>query len=509
MSFVDYLCRNMTETTKFLNLRSEYFAAGLLLITLLLIVTTSCRKDEIGSSPLYQLSFSADTVIFDTVFTSIGSVTKQLMVYNKNSERIRISSVSLQSGAQSAFRINVDGAAGNTVNDLEIAANDSAYIFVRVTVDPSDENNPFVVEDELRFMTNGNEQRIKLVAWGQNAVYILADQQIEGFPPFSIVADSLQTTVWTSNRPYVVYGYALINSYGTLIIEEGTQVHFHDKSGLWAFADGVLKVKGTLENPVVFQGDRLDQPYRNVPGQWDRIWLMEGRAGYDHEIDYAIIRNGYIGLQAESFLRPTSNKLIINNTIIENHTGLGLFARLFTIEADNLVLANCGNYTAALTMGGSYTFRHATFANNWSFSPRNNPSLFLNNYFTDAEENIVTVNFQFYAGNSVIYGSAVEEIQTDFKAGADSAYVFEHCLVKTGRNFTDWPAFVNCLKNDDPLFVDYSNFDYRPDSLSPLIDKGNISISAEVPHDLNGTDRSQSPDIGAYEFVPTVKPHAK
>ena len=183
MSFVDYLCRNMTETTKFLNLRSEYFAAGLLLITLLLIVTTSCRKDEIGSSPLYQLSFSADTVIFDTVFTSIGSVTKQLMVYNKNSERIRISSVSLQSGAQSAFRINVDGAAGNTVNDLEIAANDSAYIFVRVTVDPSDENNPFVVEDELRFMTNGNEQRIKLVAWGQNAVYILADQQIEGFPP--------------------------------------------------------------------------------------------------------------------------------------------------------------------------------------------------------------------------------------------------------------------------------------------------------------------------------------
>lgn len=504
MSLVDYLCKPMNTSAKTIYFRSEYFATCLLFVILLLAVTTSCRKEIVSTNPAYDLKFSADTVVFDTVFTTIGSVTKQLMVYNKNRERIKISSISLQAGAQSPFRINVDGTAGSVVNDLEIAANDSAFIFVRVTIDPSDENNPFVVEDELRFVTNGNEQSIKLVAWGQNAVYILADQQIEGFPSFRIVADSLQTTVWTSERPYVVYGYALINSYGTLIIEEGTQVHFHDKSGLWAFADGVLKVRGSLENPVVFQGDRLDQPYRNIPGQWDRIWLMEGRAGFDHEIDFAVIRNGYIGIQVESFLRPTSNKLKINNTIIENHTGLGLFARLFNIEANNLVVANCGNYTAALTMGGNYSFKHATFANNWSFSPRNNPSVAMNNYLIDQDNKPIAVDFQFYAANSIIYGSAFEEIETDFISGADSAYTFDHCLVKTVRNFADWPAFVSCLKNDDPLFADYANFDFRPDSLSPVIDKGSISIAAQVPFDLNGIDRSQAPDIGAYEFVPAA-----
>jgi hypothetical protein len=504
MSIVDYLCMPMKNLPQYTNFRHKWLLLSIMSFFFLLLLNTSCRKDLVSTNPSYTIGFSSDTVVFDTVFTSIGSVTKQLMVYNKNRERIRISSINLQGGINSAFRINVDGEAGAVVNDLEIAANDSAFIFVRVTVDPSDENNPFVVEDELRFLTNGNEQTIKLVAWGQNAVYILADQQIENFPPFKIIADSLQTTVWTSDKPYVVYGFALINSYGTLIIEEGTQVHFHDKSGLWAFADGVLKVKGSLENPVVFQGDRLDQPYRDVPGQWDRIWLMEGRTGFDHEIDYAIIRNGYIGIQAESFLRPTSNKLKINNTIIENHSGLGLFARLFDIEADNLVLANCGSYTAALTMGGHYRFRHSTFANNWSYSPRNNPSVSLSNYFFDANDNLVPVDFYFYAGNSIFYGSGLEEIQTDFVSGADTNYVFEHCLVKTTRNFADWPAFVNCLKNEDPLFVDYANFDFRPDSLSPVIDKGSLNIAAEVPQDILGIDRSQQPDLGAYEFVPTV-----
>jgi hypothetical protein len=504
MCIVDYLCLPMKEVFQYRFIRQSWLFAGIMSFFIILLLNTSCRKDLVSTNPAYSIAFSSDTVVFDTVFTSLGSVTKQLMVYNKNRDRIRISSISLQRGVNSAFRINVDGQPGVVVNDLEIAANDSAFIFVRVTVDPGDENNPFVVEDDLRFVTNGNEQTIKLVAWGQNAVYILADQQIEGFPPFKIVADSLQTTVWTSDRPYVVYGYALINSYGTLVIEEGARVHFHDKSGLWAFADGVLKVRGSLENPVIFQGDRLDLPYRNIPGQWDRIWLMEGRAGFDHEIDYAIIRNGYIGIQAESFLRPTSNKLIINNTIIENHTGLGLFARLFAIEADNLVVANCGSYTAALTMGGSYRFRHTTFANNWPFGPRNNPSVAMNNYFFDANENLVPVDFYFYAGNSILYGSGTEEIQTDFVAGADTTYTFDHCLVKTERNLANWPAFVNCLKNDDPLFVDYANFDYRPDSLSPVIDKGNINVAAEVPVDIRGNDRSQKPDLGAYEFIPSA-----
>ncbi|MBU1010801.1 MAG: hypothetical protein KKD74_11765 [Bacteroidetes bacterium] len=482
----------------------KHSPSALFLFTALFSILTifvGCRKDQITTDPSVKLTFSADSVIFDTVFTSIGSVTRKLMVYNTHNDRLNISSISLAAGEQSPFRINVDGSPGTNVKDIEIAPHDSAFIFVRVTIDPTDESNPYVVEDDLNFRINGNEQMVKLVAWGQNAIYILADQQVDGFPAFHIVADSLETVTWTAEKPYVVYGYALINSYGKLIMEPGTRVYFHDKSGLWAYVNGVLQVKGSLENPVTFQGDRLDQDYRDVPGQWDRIWLMEGRAGFDHEIDYAIIRNGFIGLQAESFLTPTANRLKISNTIIENHTGIGVFSRLFNIEADNVVIANCGNYAAALTMGGSYQFWHMTMANNWSFGPRNNPSLFLSNYFLDNDENTVPVPLNFSAGNSIIYGSNNEEVLTDFVAGADSVYLFDNCLIRTERNLSLWPGFKDCLVNIDPQFRDYETFDFQLDTLSPAIDKGKAGIAAEVPYDLNGVDRTLTPDLGAYEFV--------
>ena len=150
---------------------------------------------------------------------------------------------------------------------MEIAPNDSLFVLLRATIDPANQNDPFVVDEDLIFLTNGNEQKVKLVAWGQDAHYILADTKIGNFPKFKIVADSLETTIWTADKPYVIYGYALINSYGTLQIEEGARIHFHNNSGLWAYVDGVLKVNGSAENPVVFQGDHLDPDYRNLPGQ--------------------------------------------------------------------------------------------------------------------------------------------------------------------------------------------------------------------------------------------------
>lgn len=482
----------------------------LLILSLVLLLVFSCRKhDEISTDPALMLSFSADSVIFDTVFSSIGTVTIPLKVYNKHNKGVKIASISLLGGGQSAFRINVDGTPGIEFYDKEIAPKDSIFIFVRATIDPRDASNPFVVEDDLQFITNGNRQQVKLVAWGQDAVYILADSEISGFPPFKIIADSTETIVWTNEKPYVVYGYAVVNSYGELIIEEGARIHFHDKSGLWAFSDGVLKVKGTQENPVVFQGDRLDQAYRHIPGQWDRIWLMEGRKGFDHEIDYAIIRNGFIGLQVESFLRPTENKLIIRNTIIENHTGLGLFSRLAHIEAENLVVANTGNYALALTAGGVYDFTHTTIANNWSASVRNNPALYLNNYLLDSLDQPVAIPFSLNMGNSIVYGSNAEEIDIEMIEGADTTYLFDHCLLKTTKKLENWNGFVNSIANENPVFHNYEAFNYRPDSLSPVIGKGSTEIAASVPFDLDGVSRAESVDLGAYQFVPGVEDENK
>lgn len=482
----------------------QFFFWFLLVVAL---AGSACRKqDEISTDQGLKLSFSNDSVVFDTVFSSIGSATQRLMIYNRNNERVKISAASLENGSQSAFRFNIDGQPGTSLYDLEVPANDSLFVFLRVTIDPSDQNNPFVVEDDLTFTTNGNSQSVKLVAWGQDAVYIRADQQVTGFPAFTIVADSLETTVWTAEKPYVIYGYALINSYGTLRIEAGARIYFHDQSGLWSYSEGQLIVAGTAENPVRFQGDRLESQegldYRNIPGQWDRIWLMEARPGADHQIDHAIIRNGFIGLQAESFLKPTAAALRINNTIIENQTGIGLFSRLYAIEAKNLVIANCGAYGMALTGGGDYRFVHTTIANNWSFSVRNNPSLFFNNFIPDSLDNPVVFPFNFEMGNSLVYGSNKEEFAYEFASGADTSYLFTNTLLKTERKLADWAGFKDCLSNEDPLFKDYEAFNFRPDTLSPVIGKGAANYAEEVPLDLDQVSRTQRIDLGAYQFVP-------
>ncbi len=476
----------------------------LLIITLFtILIAFSCKKeDTISDSPSIKLGFSSDSIVFDTVFTSIGSATRQIRVYNTSNNKIKISNITLGMGSGSSFRINVDGQSGSTFNDVELSGGDSLYIFARVTIDPQNQNNPYVVEDDIHFLTNGNNQSVKLVAWGQDANYIVADTDIQGLPPFKIVADSLETVTWTSDKPYVVYGYAVIDSYGKLIIEEGTQVHFHYGGGLWAYVDGVLNVTGTVENPVIFQGDRLEEFYDNVPGQWDRIWLMEGRQGHDHIIENAIIRNGFIGLQAESFLRITENSLKLHNVVIENMNGIGLFTRIFNVLSSNTVISNCGAYNVALTGGGYYRFAHSTIAAYWPYSVRNTPALFINNFMLDSLDNPLPFPINLYFDNSILYGLNTEEFETELDGGADSLYYFKSSMIKTTRDVSDPIFYENILVNEDPLFVDVETNDYRIDTLSPAIGKADLSIAATFPKDILDNSRLPVPDIGAYQFVP-------
>ncbi|MAE08012.1 MAG: hypothetical protein CL661_04555 [Bacteroidetes bacterium] len=476
----------------------------IMLISLLgILITVSCRKEEaISDNPSLKLSFSVDSVVFDTVFTSIGSATKQLRVHNRSNSKIRISNLSLGLGEQSAYRINVDGVGANNFTDIEISGGDSIYIFVRVTIDPKNINNPYVVEDDIHFLTNGNEQSVKLIAWGQDANYILADTYIEGLPPFKIVADSLEVVHWTNQKPYVIYGYAVIDSYGKLIIDEGARIYFHEGSGLWAYVDGVLNVDGTVENQVTFKGDRLEHEYDDVPGQWDRIWLMEGRAGHNHIINNAVISNGFIGLQTESFLRLTENKVKLHNVIVENMTGIGIFSRIFNIEANNTVVANCGGYNVALTGGGNYSFVQSTIAGYWSFSVRNTPAVFINNYLIDTLEQPIPFPINFNFDNSILYGFNENEFETDMDGGADSLYFFKSSILKTELDISNTEIYTDVLKNEDPLFVNVEEKDFRIDSLSPAVGRADKAIAATVPKDILNNQRMPLPDIGAYQFVP-------
>jgi len=468
----------------------------------ILFIFSSCRKDEtISSDPSLKLSFSTDSVLFDTVFTTMGSVTKRLMVYNPNENSVVISKVSLAGGSNSPYSVNIDGASGSSVRDIEIGGNDSLYVFVRVTVDPVNGNLPLVVKDSLIFETNGNMQDVDLLAWGQDAHFILPnpDDFIEGLPPFSYIGQNNEEVHWTNDKPYVIVGYAVVDS-AHLTIDAGCRIHFYNRSGLWIYRYSSITVNGTIEEPVVFQGVRLEQSYQDVPGQWDRIWINESET--NSIFNYAIIKNATIGIQAETFKGGLGNTLLLNNTQILNSQGWGLFSRFYTIEGNNLLVANSGSSLVNLTSGGNYRFKNSTFANYWRYDVRKDPSLHLANYYiyhNGEEEEVYIGDLEAYFGDCIFYGNVDNEILIDKYPESTTAfnYQFDYCLLKAVDTQDDF--FTNCVFNEDPLFIDPSENNYHIDTLSPVI---KIGIPMGNPFDLDGIERTEKPDLGAYQWVP-------
>lgn len=230
-----------------MKIRFRVFLA--LFITVIVFAGQSCRKDSMFQEGSVNLKFSTDTVFFDTVFTSVGSITIPFKIFNTYNNPVQISSISLSGGASSQFRMNVDGDPGDAFYDIEIPANDSLYIFVEVTVDPNMDALPFVIEDSIVFVTNGNAQDVKLLAYGQNAHFHYGQ----------ILCD----TTWTDDLPHVIIGSVLVDSLCSLTITEGTNIYLH--GGSYFYVLGTMNVLGTKDSIVTFQGDRLEDFYKDVP----------------------------------------------------------------------------------------------------------------------------------------------------------------------------------------------------------------------------------------------------
>lgn len=468
---------------------------------MIVMITGSCRKDKFIDDAGAKPAFSQDTILFDTVFTTVGSTTQQLLVYNPYSRKIKISSIRLAGGANSNFRMNIDGVPATEMKDVEIEGNDSIYIFVKVTVDPNKSNSPLVISDSIMFETNGNLQQVQLVAWGQDAYYHTPKYVIYLGDGVSIHYSVISCDdVWINDKPHVIYGYAVVDSLCTLTIKEGTRVYLHKGAVLWVYNSGTLKVQGTYGNPVTFQGDRLEQYYKDKPGQWGKIWLSAGSR--NNEINYAVIKNGYLGVHADTTcINPTLPTLKITNTIIENMGAAGILAQGSWVEAENCVISNCSQYAIVLNIGGKYDFRHCTVGNFWNISNRQTPSLVLNNWYEDLYGNIQLRPLEkAYFGNCIIYGDKPEEILLDKNTSAKFSYKFENCLVQTQVSNGD-TAFKNCIINNDPLFVDFATNNYRLNAGSPAINKGLSSIATYIPFDILRCNRTNddAPDIGAYE----------
>ena len=459
------------------------FSFFILIMSLFMIGFTSCRKDKIDTGSSVRLSFSTDTVFFDTVFTSTGSVTHRLLVYNNNANKIKVSSIRLSGGDHSFYKINVDGIDSYNVSDIEIAGHDSLFIFVRVTINPTIPGTPFVVTDSIQFTTNGNIQNVKLVAWGQNA-WFYKNKRLKG----NITWDSL-------TKPYVIYGELRVDTGSFLTIMPGVKVYLHKGSSLSVSSLASLKINGNLAHPVRFQGDRLDPYYRDLSGQWDGIYLDRGSV--KNEINYAIIKNGSFGISVDSVSSPDP-MLKIDNTIIRNVTGTGLYAYRSCIVSTNCVFGDCGSAALDIEFGGSYDFRQLTIGNYWGSSVRLSPSLYISNYqYTSTGSKIYNELTKAYFGNCIIDGYETEEIQLDSLENNPFNFTFDHALLKTAKINTT-SHYVNCSINKDPKFIDPVTNNLMIDSISPAIQQG---IPMGVIYDYNEVNRGPNPDLGAYQFV--------
>lgn len=454
----------------------------------LFLALLSCEKNEFIVADGSEFSFSTDSIIFDTVFSGIGSATKHFKVYNKSSKDIVIPEIFLAKGNESKYRLNIDGNPSNTANDVKLRKNDSLYIFVEVTIHT--DQDALLEQDSIVFRSASGQHDIKLLAWGQDVHFI--NGQI------------INTTTWNNDKPYLIYNSMLVDEDQVLTIEAGASLHFHRGSRL--YVAGTLKIQGSFEEPVILQSDRLEQMYSDVPGQWDGIWLMSGSK--HNNFNHAIIKNAVIGIQADTLANESIPTLTLTNSIIEHMSFAGIYAQGSTIFASNCLISDCAFYNVALTIGGSYNFYHCTFANYWQNSFRNTPMLVLNNYYEFQGQPIIRDIDQAGFYNCLIWGNRENEIYIDAYAGQGQLnYEFDHCLLKyTADSRLNQNFLFLCITNKDPLFKDTEKYDYRLDELSPAINKGSRQTVDLFPQWLNFDLKQNSrildlaPDIGAFEY---------
>jgi hypothetical protein len=456
------------------------------LLLLFCLFFSSCKKDSFITSQNAKLSTSVDSIKYDTVFTSTGSITQSFKINNLNSQKLLLSTVKLMNGSASAFKININGIAASEVSNIEVAADDSIHIFVSVTIDPNTANLPFIVTDSVMILYNGNTQFVKLEAYGQNANF-LRNRVITG------------NVAWANNLPYVILGGVRIDSTASLTIDPGCKIYCHANAPF--IVDGTLTVNGTDQQPVNFSGDRLDADYKDYPASWPGIYFRG--SSKSNVLKYAFIKNAYQAVVVEQPSVNTNPKLTLHQCVINNAFDAGLLCVNSSVNADNSLVSNCGS-NIILTYGGNYNLTNCTvaaYSNNYIVHKI--PVLTVDNFAsTDAtltaNMNAVFSNCIFWGGNSTVEN----EISVSRQGSNPFSVIFDHCLYKAA---VDPPncSFIECIKNQDPLFdsidVNKKIYDFHiTQDGAPGINKG-ISGTG-FTKDLDGKNRNVGlPDLGCYE----------
>lgn len=489
---------------------------------------SSCNDELFETRPSSgELEFSRDTVYLDTVFSNISSSTRTFKVYNKSNDNITISDIRLGRGQNSFYRLNVNGTSGKFFENIDILAKDSIFVFVEATIDFSKVTDP-IYTDSIVFDQGANQQDVKLVTLVQDAYFLYPKRDAEGIKEKIVLGmnengDEIAVegfyldgnAVWKKDKPYVIYGYAGVRQGNELLIEKGANIHFHNNSGLLVEKNASLKIRGSLDEKVSIQGDRLEPFYEEVPGQWGTIWLRAGSKG--HEIDHAVIKNSTIGILMDSVGGTPEPALKISNTEIYNTSNIGLLARASHIKGTNVVIGNNGQSSLVCSLGGNYDFTHSTFANYWGGSIRSYPAVWVNNFLLASGEggsvevvlnDLLAANFT----NCIIEGNQNIEFLLERNEGAAFSFNFRNNLLRfddPNGNFSNDPLFDfdNTEYYQDNIFngeADFKNLEQHDFIIGEASDakgKGYLPASQQVPLDILGTNRITSPDLGAYQHM--------
>lgn len=472
----------------------------------LLLFSTSCSESKITYNTDGKLTFSTDTLSFDTVFATIGSTTGSFLVYNHTSQPISIKSIILADGSTSGFHINVDGTnpTNNEVQNVEIRAHDSIYVFVAITVNPLLQNNPVLIEDSIMFQTNNNRQTVKLQAYGQN-VTIFRSKTIHN------------DTTLTNAKPYLIYNYLAIDSAKTLTLQPGTKLYFHQNASLQLKGNLIAEGGQSADQQIILRGDRLDWLFPNVPysylsGQWDGMQFLGSQSNYS--LNHVVITSGKIAITIPNGTPLHHPTVTIANSRFQNFDSCGISAVNADLNMYNTEISNCKSY-CLFFLGGNYLLTHNTIANYYNdiYTGKQrdgNPSVVLLNKQNDnAQANLYPLIFT--ATNCVIAGSMSNELSlADTTQSNDFQFHFDHCYIQSPAIASANMTNVLWGKSQDNLFVttslSQSYYNFQPDSLSLLRGKANPIISHTAPYqyDMNGIDRfwDNLPDIGAYEWIP-------
>lgn len=479
------------------------FVLSLLFLNILYL--SSCLEDDVFDAPSEELIFSVDTLRFDTVFTSVGSVTRSVRVINPSDQNISLGSITFENNNMSKFRMNVDGLSGDTFEDVEIRARDSLYIFVEVTIDPDEplSISPFIMTDGILIQGGNISQKIHLEAWGQNANYIPSR-----FNSGTVTALSCRnsTVTFDDPRPYVIYGVLFIDSC-QVVLPAGTQVYVHggiadfngtitNDGGFFFFENASMTSLGTVDAPVVFQGDRLEDGFKDAAGQWRGLRFTAGSK--NNILSHTIVKNAVIGVQADS-----ASSVYIEKSQIFNTSSFGVFGYHADLEINNSLIHTNSSSSMFFKNGGNYNVSYSTIANYGN----QDPGIYIDNYSCTDTECFFNPLYARLTNNIITGSNGDEILYDDINEGANPDgfdVTFQNNLVKI-EELTDDPFFTSICNNctsvmsSDSVFINRDEADFHLHQMSPALEKA--VIVENVLDDIEDNQRdSETPDIGCYEF---------